>query len=146
MGIFDSIFGSGDTAALTPQEAFAGILMGASGCDGHIADSEVGSLVTTLVRMKLFERFTDKQYNQMLNKLHGTLKKRGVDALIDACAASVPENLRQTAFANACDIVLADGVVEPEEKAFMERLRDKLEIDKAIAVEIVQIMAVKNRG
>ena len=146
MGIFDSLFGSSESGPLTAQEAFAGILMGASGCDGHIADSEVGSLVTTLVRMKLFERFTDKQYNQMLNKLHGTLKKRGVDALIDACCPSVPEPLRETAFANACDIVLADGVVEPEEKAFMEKLREKLAIDKATAVDIVQIMAVKNRG
>ena len=146
MGIFDSIFGSGDSGPLSAQEAFAGILMGASGCDGHIADSEVGSLVTTLVRMKLFERFTDKQYNSMLNKLHGTLKKRGVDTLIDACAAACPENLRETAFANACDIVLADGVVEPEEKAFMEKLREKLAINKETAVEIVQIIAVKNRG
>jgi tellurite resistance protein len=146
MGIFDSIFGSGDSGALTAQEAFAGILMGASGCDGHIADSEVGALVTTLVRMKLFERFTDKQYNQMLNKLHGTLKKKGVDALIDACAAAVPQALRETAFANACDIVLADGVVEPDEKEFMEKLRAKLAIDKGVALEIAQIMVVKNRG
>lgn len=146
MGFLDSIFGSSESGALTAQEAFAGILMGASGCDGHIADAEVGSLVTTLTRMKLFDRFTDKQYNQMLNKLHATLKKKGVDVLIDACAPAVPEQLRETAFANACDIVLADGVVEPDEKAFIEKLQNKLGIEKATAVEIAQIMVLKNRG
>ena len=86
--------------------------MGASGCDGHIADEEVGGLVTALLRMKLYQRFSDKHYNQMLNKLHGTLKRKGVDTLIDACVDALPENLRETAFANACDIVLADGVAK----------------------------------
>lgn len=146
MGILDALFGSGGSAPFTSQEAFAGILMGASGCDGHIADEEVGELVTTLLRMKLYSRFNDKQYGQMLNKLHGLMKKRGVDALIDSCAEALPNELRATAFANACDIVLADGVVEPDEKAFMERLRTKLQIDKAQALEIVQIMVVKNKG
>lgn len=146
MGLFDSLFGSGEGSALTPQEAFAGILMGASGCDGHIADEEVGGLVTALVRMKLYQRFSDKHYNQMLNKLHGTLKRKGVDVLIDACVAALPENLRETAFANACDIVLADGVVESDEKAFMEKLRNKLKIQKETALEIAQIMVVKNKG
>ena len=58
----------------------------------------------------------------------------------------MPQQLRETVFANACDIILADGVVEPDEKAFMEKLRDKLAIDKATALEIAQIMVVKNRG
>jgi hypothetical protein len=146
MGLFDSLFGSGEGSALTAQEAFAGILMGASGCDGHIADEEVGGLVTALLRMKLYQRFSDKHYNQMLNKLHGTLKRKGVDTLIDACVDALPENLRETAFANACDIVLADGVVESDEKAFIEKLRNKLKIPKETALEIAQIMVVKNKG
>jgi tellurite resistance protein len=146
MGLFDSLFGSGGSGPLSPAEAFAGILMGASGCDGHIADEEVHGLVTTLIRMKLYQRFTDKQYGQMLDKLHGMMKKKGVDTLIDECTKTLPEALRETSFANACDIVLADGVVEPDEKAFMERLREKLGIDKKKAMEIVEIMVVKNKG
>ena len=49
MGLFDSIFGdSGGGGAGTKQEAFAGILLGASGCDGHIADEEAQGLLTTI--------------------------------------------------------------------------------------------------
>jgi tellurite resistance protein len=147
MGLFDSLFGGmGGETKLSPQEAFAGVLLGASACDGHIADDEVAGLVTALVRMKLFQRWTDKNFNQSLNRLHGVLKKKGVDTLIDACIESLPGELRETAFANACDIVLADGVVEADEKEFINNLCRKLEIDRKVAGEIAEIMVVKNKG
>jgi len=147
MGLFDSLFGGMErNSKLSSQEAFAGILMGASACDGHIAEDEVAGLVTTLSRMKLFQRYTDKQYNDTLNRLYGIIKKKGVEHLIEGCSEGLPAELRQTAFANACDLVLADGVVEQDEKDFIENLRKKLEIDRDAAMEIVQIMVIKNKG
>lgn len=147
MGLLDSLFGGMESSSkLTPQESFAGILMGASGCDGHIADDEVSGLVTCLVRMKLYQRYDGRQYGKTLNKLHGFMKKKGVDALIDACTETLPQELRKAAFANACDIVLADGVVEQDEKAFMERLRDKLQLDPKVAKTIAEVMVIKNKG
>ncbi len=147
MGLFDSLFGGMEASKkLTEQEAFAGILLGASACDGHIADDEVGSLVTTLIRMKMFRRFDGKQFNSMMNKLVGVVKKKGVETLIDGCVESIPDDLRETAFANAVDIVLADGVVEQDEKEFMELVRTKLRIPKEQALEIVSVMVAKNKG
>jgi hypothetical protein len=147
MGLFDSLFGGMErNSKLSSQEAFAGILMGASACDGHIAEDEVSGLITTLVRMKLYQRFTDKQYNDMLNRLFGIIKKKGVDFLMDGCAEGLPAELRETAFANACDLILADGVVEDDEKEFIEKLGKRLEIDRAIAKEIAQVMVIKNKG
>ncbi len=147
MGLFDSLFGGMEGASkLTPQESFAGVLLGASACDGHIADDEVQSLVTALTRMKLYQRYTDRDYNKTLNKLHGFLKKHGVEALVNACVATLPAELNNTAFTNACDIVLADGVVEPDEKAFIDMLRAKLNIDGDTARMIAEVMVVKNKG
>ncbi|MHC2068674.1 tellurite resistance TerB family protein [Bremerella sp. T1] len=147
MGLLDSLFGGMEgSSKLTPQESFAGILMGASGCDGHIADEEVNSLITCLVRMKLYQRYDGRQYGKTLNKLHGFMKKKGVDALIDSCTATLPKELAKAAFANACDIVLADGIVEPDEKAFIEKLREKLKIESKTAKTIAEVMVIKNRG
>ncbi|RCS52852.1 Tellurite resistance protein TerB [Bremerella cremea] len=147
MGLLDSLFGGLESSSkLTPQESFAGILLGASGCDGHIADDEVSGLVTCLIRMKLYQRYDGRQYGKTLNKLHGFMKKKGVDALIDACTETLPQELRKAAFANACDIVLADGVVEQDEKVFMERLRDKLQLDPKVAKTIAEVMVIKNKG
>jgi len=147
MGLLDSLFGGMEgSSKLTPQESFAGILMGASGCDGHIAEEEVDGLITCLVRMKLFQRYDGRQYGKTLNKLHGFMKKRGVEALIDSCTETLPKELAKAAFTNACDIVLADGVVEPDEKAFIDRLREKLKIDGSTAKTIAEVMVIKNKG
>lgn len=146
MGLLNSILGGLESGRMTSQEAFAGVLMCASGCDGHIASEEISGLVTTLARMKLYQRFNDKQYGQMLDKLHGMLKKKGVDVLLETCVDQLPAELRETAFANACDLVLADGVVEDEEKAFIDKLHKKLELDKKVAAEIAQVMVIKNKG
>lgn len=147
MGLFDSLFGGMEGGGkLTVQEGFAGILLGASACDGHISDDEVTGLVTALLRMKLFQRINEKSFGQMMNKLQGIAKKKGVDTLIDVCVPVLPQELRETAFANACDIVLADGVVEPDEREFVDKLQRKLGISGDTALAIVQVMVIKNQG
>ena len=56
MGLFDKVFGGlENTQGFGPHEGFAGVLLGASACDGHIADEEVQSLFTKLTRMKMFD-------------------------------------------------------------------------------------------
>lgn len=147
MGLFDSIFGtSQESAKLTDAEAFAGILMAASACDGHIADEEVTGLITALIRMNLYKRFSDRDFNKMLNKLHGILKRHGVETLVDSCSEALPDALVKAAFTNAVDIVLADGVVEQEEKDFVERLRKSLDLDAETSKTIVRVLLIKNKG
>ena len=147
MGLFDNLFGSSETAKpFGPHEGFAGIMLAASACDGHIADEEVQSLFTTLSRMKMYSRYTDKNWSQLVNRLLGLLKRKGVDELLERSVEALPIELHATAFANACDIVLADGVVEEDEKDFLDKLQGQLEISRAEAVEIVKIMVIKNKG
>ncbi len=122
MGLFDSLFGGMESSRkLTPQESFAGILLAASACDGHISDEEASNLTTAVGRMRLFQRVNEKEFGQVMNKLLGILKKKGCDTLIDGCCESLPTELSNAAFANACNIVLADGVVDQEEKEFIEK-------------------------
>lgn len=147
MGLFDSLFGGMESAKkLSPQQAFAGILLAASACDGHISDTEADNLMTAVGRMRLFQRVSDKEFSQVMNKLMGILKKQGPDGLIDGCCAALPKELANAAFANACNLVLADGVVDTDEKEFIERLREKLGLDNNVAKAIAQVMVIKNKG
>jgi tellurite resistance protein len=147
MGIFDVLFSGLETRTkLSPQESFAGILLAASACDGHISEDEFQQLLTTLFRMKLFHRINEKQFNQVLNKLMGVLKKHGAEALVDGCCETLPEELSKAAFANACNIVLSDGVLEGDEKQFMSDLTTKLHLDAKTAQTIAQVMIIKNKG
>lgn len=59
---------------------------------------------------------------------------------------AVPPELRECVFANAVDIVLADGTVDPDERAFIDDLQHKLELEPQRAKRIVQVMVYKNHG
>lgn len=149
MGLFDSIFGDKSSSRdreLSKQEAFAGILLGASACDGHIADEEVQSLFTITERMRMYENVQPAKWNSMMDLLIKILKKEGPEGLVNRCAQALPEELGETAFANACDIVLADGVVEDEEKEFLDHLQSALGIPGDTALTIVEVMITKNKG
>jgi tellurite resistance protein len=146
MGLFDNLFGAKLTKEFSKTDAFAGILLGASACDGHIADEEVQALFTITGRMKMFEGIPSNKWNSMIDNLQKVLKKEGPLKLVELCANALPDELRQTAFANAADIILADGVVEDEEKEFLDHAQKVLEIDGDTALTIVEVMIIKNKG
>ena len=148
MSLFDDVLDDSSFAPeqFGPQEGFAGTLLAASACDGHIADEEVGTLITTLARMKMYQNVPPHKFNSMMDRLVGILKRGGPEKLIASAIPAVPPELRETVFANACDIVLADGVVEADEKTFIDDLMIKLELDSTRAKTIVQVMVFKNQG
>ncbi|GAA4430076.1 tellurite resistance TerB family protein [Bremerella cremea] len=148
MSLFDDVLDDSSFAPeqFGPQEGFAGTLLAASACDGHIADEEVGTLVTTLGRMKMYQNVPPHKFNSMMDRLLGILKRGGPEKLIASAIPAVPPELRETVFANCCDIVLADGVVEADEKEFIDDLMIKLELDNTRAKTIVQVMVFKNQG
>jgi len=148
MSIFDEVLDDGQfqEQEFGPQEGFAGVLLASSACDGHIADEEVQGLFTILGRMRLYQHVTPHKFHSMFDRLLGVLKRNGPDALCNKCSVVVPPELRETAFINACDIVLADGILEPDEKEFIHKLMGALEVDGDRAKQIAQVMIYKNQG
>ncbi|NQU22836.1 MAG: tellurite resistance TerB family protein [Candidatus Nealsonbacteria bacterium] len=148
MSLFDDILDDGASGSpdFGPQEGFAGVLLCASACDGHIGDEEGQTINLILGRRKLYERLTQQQFGSMMDRLMGELKRGGPEKLLDKSYPAVPPELRETVFANAIDIVLADGTVEQEEREFIDDLQGKLEVDEKRAKAIVQVMVYKNHG
>jgi uncharacterized membrane protein YebE (DUF533 family) len=148
MGLFDNLFGdkAADRRVLTEPEAFAGLLMAAAACDGHVGTREVAELRAALGRMKLFADLTDAGWRTTADTLLRLLKRDGPLGLADQCAAAMPPDLRDCAFANACDLILADGAVEDTERAFLEHLQQALGLDPDTALNIVEVMITKNKG
>ena len=147
MSLFDDILDDVDAPSeFGPQEGFAGVLICASACDGHIGDEEGQNLNLILGSRRLYQRLSPQQFSSMIDRLIGELKKRGPERLLEKAYPKVPPELRETVFANAVDIVLADGTVEQEEREFIDDLREKLEIEQKRAKTIVQVMVYKNDG
>ena len=148
MSLFDGIIDDSVSGSqpFGPHEGFAGVLLCASACDGHIGEEEGQSLNMILSQKKLYERLTQQQFGSMMDRLVAELKRGGPEQLLEKAYPAVPPELRESAFANAVDVVLADGTVEDDEKSFIDDLQTKLEIDEKRARAIVQVMVYKNHG
>ena len=123
-----------------------GVLLSANASDGYVSDEEARGMFTIVGRMKLYENWNEDKWRKGIDRLLGMLKRQGVDGLLKQCVAALPEELHQTAFANACDLILADGVVEQEEKEYIGKLWKSLGISGDDARTIVQVMVIKNKG
>jgi hypothetical protein len=147
MGLFDNVFSDmSPKEQFSKADAFAGILLSAVACDGHISDEEVQGLGTIASRMKLFENINGQKWNRMIDRLLGILKRDGVEKLLEVSVAHLPEDLHDTAFAAACDLVLADQGIEEEEKRYLSDLQRRLGLDREQSLKIFKVMVVKNRG
>jgi hypothetical protein len=148
MSLFDDVLDDGmfTETKFGPQEGFAGVLLCASACDGHMAEEETRSLFLTLSQKKLYQRMSQQQFGTMFDRLMGVLKKGGTEKLLEKCYPVVPPELHETVFANAVDIVMASGSVDTEEKEFIDDLSTKLELDEQRAKTIIKVMSYKNKG
>lgn len=146
MGLFDDALGGNKPAALTKEVAFLGILMLADYSDGTVSDEEMQSFVTALSRMKLYRDLSGDQINRLIDRGNKLIKREGPEEALKQFAAAVPENLHRAVFANAVNQVLADGVVEEEEKEFINDLRRALGLAGDDAQMIAKVMMWKNQG
>ena len=149
MGLFDGVFEAQKNVSesmLIPAEAFAAIALVAIAADGYLSEQEGREMTMVLSRMQLFRSYSSDVLHRMLDKLLGMLKQQGPGSLVAMAKASLPEDLKPTAFAIATDLVLADGTVTPQEQAFLDDLYRILDIPGDTALQIVQVMTIKNRG
>ena len=145
MGLFDKVLGS-STDKLTEAEGVAGIALAAIASDGMITEEEAQGLGTTLSRMKLYGGMSNRDINKLFEKLIKVARAEGAEKLVELSAAAVRPELKQTAFAVAADLLMADGHVAPEEKKFLEKIQKNLGVNDDVALKIVEVMAIKNRG
>ena len=131
---------------LTPEEAFAGIMLAAVAVDGHMAEVELQNLTITLKRSKLYRQQASENIVATLKKLLNIIKSKGIDTLVQSSVAQLPKHLSATVFAIATDITLADGAMFNEELEILSQLAESLSIPEDTVNQITQVMMIKNRG
>jgi hypothetical protein len=151
MGLFDKASAQNAPSdppgeSLSAAEAFASVAMVAIAADGYLSDQEAEDMNVMLSRMKLFSSYPNDVLHRMLDNLLAQLKQHGPNQLISRAKAALPDDLRETAFAVATDLVLSDRTVTQQEQAFLDDLYRILEIPDEIAFKIVQVMTIKNHG
>lgn len=148
MGLFNQVFGTSSEAkvAMNSAEAFAAICLVAIASDGYLSESEEIEMKSRLRRMQLFKGGDEENLDKVKTYLIKSLKQHGPNELIKSAQSALPPELASTAFATAADLVFADGSIARQEQAFLNDLRQILKIPDDLALKIVEVMTLKNKG
>ena len=108
-----------------------------SAADSDMTDRELFTMGEMVRILPVFRDFNPELLPQLAEDCAEILgQKNGLDAVIEVVAGSLPEHLRETAYALACDIAATDGRLNPEEIRLLEFLRRRLDVDRLTAAAI----------
>ncbi len=144
MGLFDS-FRQETFPTMNPQQAIMTIVLGAVAADGEVSDDEIRRIQGMCALSPLFASNSVEEDLGIMRFAGRALTQHGEEAVSKAIEVLSPE-LRETAFAFACDMVLADGVLTPTEERFMTDLAKRLELRDNVPESIIFTTIVRNRG
>jgi tellurite resistance protein len=124
-------------AMLDPHGALIYTMVIVSAADADMSDSELKTIGDIIGHLPAFRGFDRQGLPALLNKCAEALARDdGLDAMLDAIKAALPPNLRETAYAIACDLVAADGEASQEELRALELIRHRLNVDRLTAAAI----------
>ncbi len=108
-----------------------------SAADSDMTDKElfiIGDIVRTL---PVFEGFDPELLPETAANCAEILsQENGIETVVGIIADSLPERLRETAYALACDVAAADGIVNQEELVLLEMIRHRVGIGRLRAAAI----------
>jgi len=130
------------------QEPFYGITYLALVSIGDIVDEDLSRFSVVINRMKLFSGFTTELAQTYHDKMQPMVDGDADDweEFISAAASALPSQLRETAFAISCDLVMRNGFVPQKADGYLEMLQQRLGIEDNLAKTITAVMQIKNRG
>lgn len=124
-------------AALDPHGALIYTMVIVSAADADMSDTELKAIGDIIGHLPAFREFDRGALPKLLDSCaHALAAEDGLDDTLEAIRAALPPNLRETAYAIACDLVAADGEASQEELRALELIRHRLNVDRLTAAAI----------
>lgn len=109
----------------------------ASAADREMNDAELKRIGNIVRNLPVFQDFDHDNLTSASAECAELLNSDdGLEQIIQLIHDALPEKLRETAYAVACDVVAADLHASQEELRLLEMLRHKLEVDRLSAAAI----------
>ena len=119
------------------HEALIYTMVLASAADREMSDPELRSIGDMVRSLPIFLDLDEMEISIISGACAEMLNDEdGLEAVLDFIKDVLPEKLRETAYALACDIVAADLAASQEELRLLEMLRHRLQLDRLIAAGI----------
>ena len=119
------------------QAALIYAMVMASAADSDMTDSELSRIGEIVSHLPAFASFDTERLPEIANDCAILLSDEdGLDKAFEAMRDALPDRMRETAYAVACDVVAADGSAAQEELRLLELMRHALDIDRLNAAAI----------
>ncbi len=123
--------------SLTPQDALLAIMVAVSASDENVRTSELIAIQRIVYHLPVFAGYDDDRFSRIAKVVFDLFEEEdGLDALFGLVRDALPEKLFETAYALACDVAAADGMLYEAELQLLQEIRDELSIDRLHAAAI----------
>ena len=143
MNLFEAKNSSNENPITSEIEAWFGILYSCISADNQITDSEKATL-SRILHSKL--KFIGIDIAPHYIKSFDLRTELGQLKYISSCCELIKEEDKETIFALALEVLLADGILEKEEKNVIELLSNRLKIKAEMTSKIIEVIFLKNKG
>ena len=121
----------------THHDALIYTMVLVSAADSNMSDAELMSMGDAVLHLPVFRDFDRQKLPHATSACAKLLQDGdGLDKAFKIIKTALPEKLRETAYALACDVAAADGKVTQEESRILELIRHHLEIGRLPAAAI----------
>ncbi len=128
---------SEDILALDPQEALVCTMVLVAASSGAISDREIEAMSALVRSLPVFEGFSSERLTVATDTAVALLREDdGLNHAGRLVREALEPKLRETAYALACEVVAADGLMAQDVLRMLEFVRDELCIDPLIAAAI----------
>jgi len=122
---------------LSPQDCLVAVMIAVSASDEDIRTSELVKIESAVNNLPVFAEYDADRIRTMAQIVFDLFAEEdGLDALFGLVRDNLPERLFETAYALACDVAAADGLLEETELRLLGEIRYELNIDRLHAAAI----------
>ena len=126
-----------NSLSLTAQDALVALMIAVSASDENIRTAELVKINSAVNNLPVFAGYDIDRLNTMSQMVFDLFEQEdGLDALFGLVRDALPERLRETAYALACDVAAADGTLKETELRILEEIRYELDIERLHAAAI----------
>ena len=126
-----------DTPSLSAQDALVAVMIAVSAADEQLRTAEMVAIQRTVNHMPVFADYDPDRMRLIAQTVFDLFEEEdGLAALFGLIREALPERLRETAYALACDAASADGRLREVELRMLEEVREELAIDRLHAAAI----------
>ena len=133
------------TSTLNPQSALIYVMVVVSASDARMSDAELHTIGDIVRSLRVFEGFDENKIIPVSSECAAILQEReGLNAVLGLVKEALSPHLRETAYALALEVALAEAPVLPEENRMLQLLRTEFDIDRLIAAALERACIIRH--